>query len=71
MRLKISRRQILLGLKRSDLLNWSWEGRVVGEGGGVGGIVGGGMSVFNVFLFLEEEDVFVLSSLLLCKVDMN
>lgn len=40
-------------------------------GVGVGGIVGGGMSVFNVFLFLEEEDVFVLSSLLLCKVDMN
>lgn len=35
------------------------------------GIVGGRMSVFNVFLFLEEEDVFVLSSLLLCKVDMN
>lgn len=24
----------MLGLKRSDLLNWSWEGRVVGEGGG-------------------------------------
>lgn len=35
------------------------------------GIVEGGMSVFNVFLFLEEEDVFVLLSLLLCKVDMN
>lgn len=40
-------------------------------GVGVGGIVGGGMFVFNVFLFFEEEDVFVLLLLLLCKVDMN
>lgn len=68
MRLKISRRQILLGLKRSDLLNVSWEG------GGRGGLDCRGRDVCIQYVstvFLEEEDVFVLSSLLLCKVDMN
>lgn len=40
-------------------------------GVGVGWIVGDVCIQYVSTVFLEEEDVFVLSSLLLCKVDMN